>query len=206
MKRTLFLTAVILALTFSAVAQNAPKAEVFGGYTFTHLKFSQTATDDEFKFNANGGAGGVAFYPAKSFGIVGEFGGSKISNINFSGTDVSVSGTFVSYLFGPRVRFATKAITPFAQALFGGIHVGDITSSDIRLCGAPGTCTINNDSSNNSFALTAEGGIDVNIAKHLAVRGQGGYLMTRFEQGQGNGVQSRERQNGARVFVGIVIH
>ena len=54
--------------------------------------------------------------------------------------------------------------------------------------------------SENAFAMTAEGGVDVKVAKHVSVRGQGGYLMTRFSGGLSN------TQNNLRLSVGIVIH
>ncbi len=186
-----------------AAAQDAPKAEVFGGYSFSHFKFSQPVNQGgDFTFNANGGVGEAAFYPTKHFGLVGEFGGHKISTIKFENGEASVSGTAITYLFGPRVRYVAKGVTPFAQILFGGTHVGDITSKDVNLCGGPGGCTVNNDSSHNAFTMTAEGGIDINVGKHFAFRSQGGYMLTRFEQDQ----KKRKNQNDARFLVGIVLH
>jgi hypothetical protein len=208
MRKTLFLIGATLVLSFVASAQDAPKAEVFGGYSFNHFKFSMSASrGGDLTFNANGGAGGAAFYPGKHFGIVGEFGGDKLSTFKQSGTDLPASGTAITYLFGPRIRYATKAVTPFAQVLFGGAHVGDITSTSTLVC-SPGhvPCTINDNQNHSSFAMTAEGGIDVNVAKHFAIRGQGGYFLTRFEQSNDNGVQREQNQNNARVFVGLVIH
>jgi hypothetical protein len=151
----------------------------------------------------------VAVYPTKRFGIVGDFGGYKVSKLrgNLGGgiNSLEVDGTVFTYLFGPRVRFGNEAVTPFVQVLFGGAHLGDLSTSFAGVCSPnPTPCKIGD--SENSFAMTAEGGIDIKLARHFAIRGQGGYLMTRFNEDQPNGGQARGTQNNARVSVGIVIH
>jgi hypothetical protein len=145
--------------------------------------------------NLNGGSGAVAFYPNRWLGAVADFGGYKLSSLKQGSQSVDVSGTVFSYLFGPRVRFAAGKITPFAQVLFGGAHLGNISGS---ACGT--SCTLN--SSESSFAMAAEGGVDIKASGHLSVRGQGGYLMTRFNGGSGGSFT----QNNARISVGAVIH
>jgi len=192
-QKTVFLCGAILGLTLTASAQDLPKFDVFGGYSYTRLNFNDS------NINTNGGVGSVAVYPGKRFGIVGDFGGSKLSKVHISGTTFDVDGNVVSYLFGPRVRFGTRAVTPFAQILFGGAHHGDVTTTNAQVC-RPASPPCNVAKSENAFAMTAEGGIDIGMGKHFAIRGQGGYLMTRFKD---NG--STSTQNDARVSVGIVI-
>ena len=205
MRKILLLCGLLLALSLPAMAQDMPTIDVFAGYSY--VRFNQnTPGIGDIHSNVNGGSGAAAFYPSKHFGIVADFGGYKISSI--SGTAVqaatgsssnAVSGTLISYLFGPRVRIGYEKVTPFAQVLFGGAHIGNITDSTGRICGTPG-CTLF--SSENAFALTAGGGVDVKVARHFSIRGQAEYLMTRFKDL--NGVVAR--QNNARISAGIVIH
>jgi len=204
MKKIALLCGGILLLSISAAAQDLPKYDVFGGYSFIHFTIGNPHGD--LSSNLNGGDASVAFYPTKLLGIVGDFSVSKMSTLKQSGTSFDVDATVVSYLFGPRVRFGSKAVTPFAQILFGGAHIGDITSSSTAVCGSSTPCTLNTNDTRNAFALIAEAGVDIKVAKHLAIRGQGGYLMTRFDQSVGNGMQATATQNNARILAGIVIH
>ncbi len=184
MRKIVLLCFLVLALSLSAMAQDHHKAEVFGGYSYVRFN----AVGDTHA-NLNGGSGSVAFYPNDWFGVVADFGGYKLSNITVSGTSVSADGSIFSYGFGPRIRFSRERLTPFAQALFGGAHISDITS---------GTTTLV--SSENVFAMTVGGGIDVKMGRHFSIRGQAEYLLTKFTDGVNN------RQNNARISAGIVIY
>lgn len=95
-----------------------------------------------------------------------------------------VGGAF-TYLFGPRVKLSLPKVTPFAQALFGGIA----TTSGI---GLPGD--------QNNFAMTAGGGIDFKVSRHVSIRpAQAEYFMTRLPNGLNN------RENNFRIGAGIVL-
>jgi len=207
MYKILLLCGTILMLSLSAQAQDErPKFDVFAGYSFVHFKANipNTSTSAALSANNNGGAGAVTFYPSKWLGFVADFGVYKASTVTVSipgaSASVSVDQTNYSYLFGPRIRFGSRRVTPFVQALFGGAHNGVLTINYAPAC-APlaAPCTASNAS--NAFAMAAEGGIDIKMARHFSLRGQGGYFMTRFPE---NNIT--ETENNARVSVGIVIH
>ena len=203
MRKLVWLCGLFLALAIPAMAQDElPKFDVFGGYSYVHFSISPGAGGGgNITSNLNGGSGAAAFYPNNWLGLVADFGGYKFSTLHQGSTNPSVSGTAISYLFGPRVRFGHGGVTPFAQVLFGGAHNGGITTGSATFC-APGAppCTVTK--SDNAFAMTAGGGADFKIARHFALRGQAEWLLTRFKQGGG----TTGTQNNARISVGIVIH
>lgn len=165
---------LLLFVTLSAVAQDTPKAEIFGGYSYLRANPGLGAPG----INLNGGSGSVAFNPTKIIGVVGDFGVYHAGNIYNSG----VSGNVFSYLFGPRLSYRRDRITPFAQALFGGAHASGGSSS------------------NNSFAMALGGGIDVKATDHIAIRLiQAEYVLTRF-----NIVGLATDQNNVRISAGVV--
>jgi len=203
MKKIVLVCGGILVLSRTAPAQDLPKFDAFGGYSYIH--FNQSQVGGNLTSNFSGGNGAVAFYPGKWLGIMGDFGSYKISSIKQGGASFDIDGSNISYLFGPRIRFGSRGVTPFAQVLFGGAHHGVLNATTAAVCAfQPTPCKITD--SENAFAMTAEGGIDIKVARHFAIRGQAGYLMTRFPQGDGNGNQTRQTQNNARVSVGIVVH
>jgi hypothetical protein len=123
------------------MAADYPKAEVFGGYQYTHLE--GTGSSNGFNFAVNGNLN-------EWLGIAVDIGAAYKSEggVHFSN---------YTYTFGPVMSLrANKSYTPFVHALIGGDHasasVGSVSD------GA------------NGFALIAGGGVDWNIAPRLAVR------------------------------------
>lgn len=98
-KVSLYLAAM---LVLSAAAQAAPKAEIFGGYQFTHLEGST---------NMNGWNGALTGNLGKFFGITADFSGVYGSGTHFY--------TY-TYTFGPEVHAPLPVVKPFVHALFGG--------------------------------------------------------------------------------------
>jgi len=92
----------VCLFSFLVVAQEAPKAEVFGGYQFTHLEPS---------FNGSGWNGAATYYLNNWLGVTGDFSGAYKSGFNFT--------TFTG---GPVISSHKGKIAPFAHALFGGGH------------------------------------------------------------------------------------
>ena len=199
MKKIVLFCAGLLALSLSATAQDLPKFDVFGGYSYFHFSQSQTSGANV-TGDFNGADGSVAYYPSEWLGIVGDFGGNKISRVNQGGINSNIDGRVISYLFGPRIRFGSERVNPFVQVLFGGAHHGVLNDTRPDEC-APLAAPCKNTDPQNTLAMTAEGGIDFKVARHFAVRGQAGYL-DRFPQGNGNGTT----ENNARVLIGIVIY
>jgi opacity protein-like surface antigen len=209
MRKLVWLCGVILLLSVPAMAQDLPKFDVFGGYSYIHASFGSgggSSGSGNITANLNGGSGAVGIYPSKHFGFVADFGGYKLGTLKQGSASLAVSGSIISYLFGPRIRFGGDKATPFVQALFGGAHIGDVTCST-SVTGCPSTGLVV--PSANAFAMTLGGGVDIKVSHHLAVRGQAEYLMTRFKTGGGGGgtgTGSAATQNNARISVGIVIH
>ncbi len=203
MRKIVWLCGVILLLSVPAMAQDEPKFDLFGGYSYVHANFGTPSSGGgAITANLNGGSGAVAFYPSKHFGFVGDFGGYKLGTLKQGSASADVSGSVFTYLFGPRIRFGGEKATPFAQVLFGGAHIGDVTDTTGVLCGTAGCTAIN---SENAFAMTLGGGLDINVSHHFGIRGQAEYLMTRFTDINST-TGAKATQNNARISVGIVIH
>ncbi|HEY6252349.1 MAG TPA: outer membrane beta-barrel protein [Candidatus Angelobacter sp.] len=161
MRKSLLIAALFLVLSISAVAQDSPKAEVFGGYSY--LRVSVVGTG----FNFNGGSGSIAFNPSHWWGFVADVGG-------YHNTSFGASTNLISYLFGPKFSYRSNGrLTPFAQALFGGAHEN---TSFIGISG-----------SQNAFAAALGGGIDAKFGHHFAFRLiQAEYVLTKFNDGVNN--------------------
>jgi opacity protein-like surface antigen len=188
MKRSGLLFAVLLLFTGIASAQETPKVEVFGGYSYVRLM------DEGATANFNGGSGSFSYNPTPWLGLVGDFGGYHWSN---SGSDANI----VTYMFGPKIAFRKGPLTPFIQELFGGGHISGTAGTD---CGDARVrpqqiigCGVS--SSENGFAMALGGGLDWNATRHIGIRlVQAEYLLTKFNDGSNN------RQNNLRISGGVV--
>ena len=141
--RKFITVALFLALcSMAAMAADYPKAEVFGGYQYTHLEGGYNGNGFNFALNGNFN---------DYFGITADIGASYKSQDG-------VSLNNYTYTFGPVLSLrANKAYTPFVHALIGGDHASASASG-------LGTAT------GNGFALMAGGGVDFNINRVLAFR------------------------------------
>jgi outer membrane protein OmpA-like peptidoglycan-associated protein/opacity protein-like surface antigen len=178
---------------------DVPKAEIFVGYSY--LQAVPKLADGNRLVWMNGGSASVAFNMNRYLGIVGDVGDYTNSEIRFqgaSGATVDVNdadGGVISYLFGPRLSFRHDRVTPFVQALFGGAHASEVTLSHCAL-----NCTLL--PTQNTFAWTGGGGLDVRVHRHFAIRiFQAEYLMTRFQDYSTGNTAS---QNDMRLSAGLV--
>ena len=155
MRKLFILVAVILATAGSAVAQDFPKAEIFGGYQYIRVNPGGGSAAS----NCQGGAGSVAGNLNHWFGVVGDFGACKVTGLP-SGT----SAHLVNYLFGPKLTHRSRGkLSPFAQVLFGGERISGSASGL------------------SSFAMAFGGGADYEMTNHVAIRLiQAEYLYTKF--------------------------
>ncbi len=174
----LFGFVLLLGIATAAQAQETPKIEISGGYSFVRVKPQTTGAKS---IDFNGGSGSVAYNLNHWLGVVADIGGYKAST--------TAGGSVFSYVFGPRLSYRAKPrYTPFAQVLFGGAHA----SSEVTVT----------PSSQNVFALSAGGGVDAKLTDHFALRvGQVEYLLTRFDEGP----VKDKGQNGFRFTTGVVI-
>ena len=180
------LVSLLAVLFFSAVSayaqESAPKFDVFAGYSYVQANPGVTGFDS---FHLNGGSANVAYNWKSWLSGAADFGGYTNGNILSSGN----SGNFETYLFGPRVSYRHyRRYTPFGQVLFGTAH------ANAAAFGTAGT--------QNAFAMTAGGGLDVKVLDHVAIRPfQAEYLMTRFNEG----TLGKRTQNNVRISTGFVI-
>jgi len=172
MKKFSWLIGFLVLTGAAAVAQdNAPTAEIFGGYSYVHSNILDTG------FNLNGGSASLAINPTNWLGFVADFGGYHGSNQGFDLTTVT-------YLFGPRFSYRSKSpVTPFVHALFGGVHESGSFS------GISG--------SDNAFAMAIGGGLDLRADKHWSWRiVQADYLLTTLSDGNNNRQNSARISTG----------
>ena len=174
----LVLLIFLFACGSTAKAQEIPALELYGGYDFVRFDINSNVEGQppSQTYNGNGGGGQVVYNVDRWLGILADVGG-------YWATNSYAAGAAVPYLFGPRVNFRLGKVTPFTQALVGGVA----TSSGIVTAGWQ-----------NHFATTAGAGLDVRISRHISIRPvQAEYLMTRIPDGLNN------RQDNFRFSTGI---
>ena len=186
MKNLSGLVVLILVIGFAlpAKAQDVtPRFEAYGGYYYTRFNVNANVPGiaPSATYNGNGGGGQLEYNINRWLGAVTDLGGF----IATSSGNGAFAGAGFTYLFGPRVNFRRGKIAPFAQALFGGVRTTD------GIAQSTGT--------ENNFAMTAGGGIDCKVSKHVSVRPiQAEYFMTKIPDGLNN------RQNDFRFGAGVV--
>jgi hypothetical protein len=99
----------VLVLSASCLVAMAQKAEIFGGYQFTHLQPA---------FNANGWNASVTGNFPHVLGITADFSGSYKNNTSV-----------YTYTVGPVLTARLPVAQPFVHALFGGITASNGGSS-----------------------------------------------------------------------------
>jgi opacity protein-like surface antigen len=155
-----FAMLVLVSLPLCASAQT-PKIEIAPVYSQATAIFGPTC---------HGGGASVAVNQKSWIGIAAELNGCRSKGTSgglFGGPTMPWSETTFTYMAGPRVSYRRR-LTPFAQALFGGAHFSG---------NRPGSST-----SGNGFSLSAGGGLDLNVSKHVSLRLiQPEYLLNRFD-------------------------
>jgi hypothetical protein len=149
----------VMGLASSAIAQ-APKVEIFGGYSVEHIAPCGTTTTFAQEFSCGLELGELA----SSKGYFHGWNGSATAYFNrFFGITADVAGHYgafgsdsrYSFLFGPTFTLHAPLINPFAHALFGGVTEGS-GSGSITSFTKP------------EFAIG--GGVDLGLSRHLAIR------------------------------------
>jgi outer membrane protein OmpA-like peptidoglycan-associated protein len=205
MKKCLAIIGVTALSVFTAVAADVPKAGVFLGYEYVRFN---SATDVP-AFSANGGSGQFTYNFNHWLSGVADLG--AVHNGNISGTNLD--STFASYLFGPRVSIRKGRITPYFQVLWGGVYstsstqINGLVSQPLLFSpnppglipGQPITARVT--ASETAFAMTAGGGIDIKISRHVSFRPIGlDYYLTRMQNLRTAGDNN---QNNIRYTAGV---
>src|SRR5262249_13247911 len=113
MRKLFFIATLLLALPLVAQAQDTPKAEIFGGYSY--LRFNPDGIDDGLDLHGWNASAAVNF--TSYAGIVADFSG-HYGDITFTAGSVDLSGYL--FLVGPRFSYRKhKILTPFGHVLLG---------------------------------------------------------------------------------------
>jgi opacity protein-like surface antigen len=152
MLRNLFVISAIFVFPILSLAQDTPKVDVYGGYSFMRLEGA----------NLNGGTVAVTGNVTKKFGLTAEFSyysGTETVLVNNVSRRVKVKK--IPLLFGPQFTFRNSSrVTPYVRGL-----VGIVKEKGIE----PET----------AFGASLGGGVDIKINDKVSWRIQGDYLLTR---------------------------
>lgn len=162
---------VFLLLPVVMVSQDqAPKAMVFGGYSYLRNGGN----------SSNGWDGQATFNLNRYLGITGDIGGNYHTLASISllpGVSASANQTLYTFLFGPTVtaNFGKSAV--FGHALFGAARASSGAGVSIPVIGGFSTGLTNA----TAFAMAFGGGVDIGVSRHFAIRAaQVDYIHTRF--------------------------
>jgi outer membrane protein OmpA-like peptidoglycan-associated protein len=166
-----------------------PKYEIAG--MFSYVNFCPCSFQN---WNSFGATGSFTYNANKYLGLNAEYGAYHFSRSVFvlNGTDytaTSITGSFQTWLFGPRLNLRRfDHFVPFVEFMVGAARGGpQVTGSTTQ----------------NTFALAAGGGVDVVLLKNLSWRFfQADYLMTNFT---GPLMNPQGRQNNFRIGSGLVL-
>jgi hypothetical protein len=202
-RKALWIVGLALGVAVAASAQNAPRAEVFGGYSYMWVRgyantaslldpnaaSSQQSSVAFPSFGSNGWIGSVNISATRWLGVVAEVSGLYATPTKtIAGIPVTVGMREHHYLFGPRFSLRRGRWTPFAHALFGMAHTS-------LLIGGPGL-SVPVSVVETTFATAVGGGVDVRAYRSVAVRlVQADWLTTRFVG---------SHQNNIRLSAGLV--
>src|SRR6266436_4883026 len=194
--KNLLILGIVLIFGRTAFAQDNPKVEVTGYYSY--FRFNPENSGTLSSHSLNGGGGDISYFFTKMIGIKAEFGGYQSNSVTFTNnvSTATASANLFTYNAGPIVKFRSEHFEPFAEALFGGAH----SSFYANLCKQLATCVVNNPS-NNAFDFVLGGGLDIPLSHSIAFRPvQVDYVLTRF----GNGFTSgNQNQSNFRYQAGI---
>jgi outer membrane protein OmpA-like peptidoglycan-associated protein len=180
MKRLMLLAVLLCSLSVMAIAQEFPRSEIFGGYSYVRCD----TQGEDISCNLNGWNASAAINANKYVGLAIDFGGV------YGTIDQDIKEHVHSVMFGPKVTFRQERWTPFLQALFGYVH----PSSE-----SGGVSYHEND-----FGMAFGGGLDINVSDNIAVRP---VQLEYFPIKSGGDILNNLRYSAGIVFkLGIVNH
>jgi len=200
--RKLLLVAAFLCLLFCGVytvGQDAPKTEIFAGYSFLHVDVGNFPIPNQVPagFNADfthyffGPVGGtVDFqYHKKDYGD-----GTPAANCPAFPLALCGSASIINFHVGPRFKARVGKVEPFTHALFGFTH-GSFTPNGGAVP----------DSSDNAFSMKLGVGIDLAATRHVAIRlAEANFYYTRFGEQGGFDLNGEGKQNNFTLSTGVV--
>lgn len=180
MRRFLIILALLTVLPVAAAAQDTPKVEIFGGYSYLRQ------TDNLIGEDLHGWNASFTSNITKWMGLAAEFSGHYGDATLTPGLKADVA----THIFAVGPRFAyrgSERVTPFAHVLLGAAR------SNVTYFVASGRARINE----SAFALIVGGGLDVKVHDNVAIRlFQADYVLTRFNS---------DSQHNFRASTGLVL-
>ena len=162
-------------------------------------------------FNGHGG-GGQFIYNINHW-LSGVFDAGAVHNGSWG--DFHTDSTFINFVAGPRVSIRTKHVTPYFQVLFGGVY----GTSSIPVNGfvdpsspivtyyrtSRPACQRAVRQSATGFAMTAGGGIEVKVSRHVVFRPLAvDYYMTKLRNLQAFGDNQQDNLRASAGFMFLV--
>jgi opacity protein-like surface antigen len=145
MRKLFCVPVLILLLSLAAMAQDTPKAELYGGYSYVGGNFHGWNVSVAGNFN-------------KWVGLVADVSGHSGG---FDDVNLVERQKINSFLVGPRFSLRRhKRITPFVHALFGTTRVRVRATEDGETFSASDT----------GFSMFLGGGLNIKVNDHVAIR------------------------------------
>jgi len=179
MRKLFFIAALALALPIIAQAQDSPRTEIFGGYSYLRL---DDVNDDR---DLNGWNASVNQNILKWLGFKADFSGHYGNSTVILGTGADLN-TYL-FLMGPQFSLRKfDRFQPFGHVLLGVARV----NADSYVTHGP-------EFHDSAFAMAVGGGLDVKVLDKLSVRlFQADYVLTRFND---------DNQSNFRASTGLVL-
>ena len=211
MKSRLILLAALLCLyAIPAIADDAPKAEIFGEYSY--FRFNPTLPGIR-NTSFNGGGGGVTFNLNDFIGIKAEFMGYGSTNYTIPANTpipgsgglatvapITTQGNMFTYLFGPQITYRMPKLNVFGELLFGGSNSNAYANVAEAFNGVGGNVA---SGTQHPFTMAFGGGLDVKVSKNFAVRPvEIDWILTRYT----NPYTLTNNQNNFRYTAGVVYY
>jgi hypothetical protein len=208
--KSLVLISATMTFAAAAFAQDTPKFEVFGNYSY--MQFNPTVTGLQSRA-FNGGGGGAQFNLGRWFAIKGDFEGygSTQWSVTYNApvptphSGTIPAGTYTSnfnmftYLIGPVVGVHARKFYVYSEYLLGGSSTTGYANL-VKAIDANGG-TITGSSAQHPFTMALGGGIDLNVKKNFAIRlGEVDWVLTRYT----NPITQTNNQNSFRYQGGVV--
>jgi len=172
------------------IAQDYPKAEIFGGYQYLHTgQVNVDGSEAVPSEGLNGWSAALRGNFNRHFGLEGDFGGVYT-------TDNGVHIHHYTFTGGPVVSFdAGGKINPFVHVLFGGVHSSFSGSSG----------GVSASVSHTGFTTLFGGGLDAKVNKAISIRViEADWLYYHFGNFQPLTSSSISQSNNVRITTGIV--
>jgi opacity protein-like surface antigen len=198
--RTHLLIGALLSLLLCgaySTAQDYPKLEIFGGYSFLHADTGNTGIPNQVP---EGFAADATYYFFRFLGGTAEFQyhkkdyGDGIPNNSENCLTICGTVSFYNFHAGPRFKARIGKVEPFAEALLGVTHGNFDPNGGL----VP-------DPSDNVFSTKIGAGLDYVLTRHWAVRfAEADFYYTKFKPTGSFDPNGQDHQNNFTLSTGIV--